>query len=97
MDASVIRFYRGLHMPHLLWIVELADADETHSIRRARLYGEVLIDPTSEPDNSDFVALHLPRRFMRMGPQETDSAPALKNAFRIPHETVPWGPLFGMK
>ncbi len=93
MDASrgiggpLILSYRLLHLPRHVWVTEWTTLDLwDRPVGQKRILGEVLVDPTSNPYNLDFLALHAPGILYFMNPDERDATPALRRPLEIPND-----------
>jgi len=90
---SLILNYRFLHLPKYVWITEWTTLDLWPNSQNQKLiYGEVLIDPTSNPRNLDFLALHIPGMFYSMNPEERDAGMPRRQPTDIPNDT-PYAPV----
>jgi hypothetical protein len=68
-EAAVGEWYRGSMFTRYLWVTEVADRGAIFSSPRdeARIIADVTIDPSSTPKGLDFLTLHVPHLFCRLG------------------------------
>lgn len=64
-DAIVVRAYREARLPRYVWVVEAIDrterdTDSTSPFGPKCVYGEIVIDATSDPKEPNIVALRVP-------------------------------------
>lgn len=60
MSEFVAMFYQGKPMPKWIWVFELSTAALMNTVRLddLRIRGELILDATSNPWPTDFVAFH---------------------------------------
>ena len=88
MTKPLITKYRYLHLPKYLWMTEWTTLQLWgRPIEQKRILGEVLIDPTSNPNNLDFLAFHVPGKLYFMHPEERDATVGLSRPVDIPNDT----------
>ncbi|MDP2743822.1 MAG: hypothetical protein Q8P00_02000, partial [Dehalococcoidia bacterium] len=84
MSESLVFRYRLLHLPKYVWVTEWTTLELwDRPTADKRILGEVLVDPTSNPYNLDFLALHVPNLFYFMNPDERDAQSALRRPLEI--------------
>lgn len=61
MHQEVQKYYRLKSLPKRIWVTEISLLDRYNGVNRGSLarVGEVLIDPTGEPNDGPFLSIHL--------------------------------------
>ena len=81
LNEELSRYFRGHQYPKYIWIIELSDARQRVGARPEdlRVFADITIDPTSDPEDMDFLTMHIPGLFMRMFPWDQDELSAIEN------------------
>ncbi len=71
MAEALIRWYRGELLSRYVWVVEVGEKTFRAEKKpdEIKIFGEVLIDSTSNVLNNDFLAIHLPHHIVMMNPK----------------------------
>jgi hypothetical protein len=87
MSEHLIFRYKLLHLPKYVWITEWTTLELwNRPTAEKRILGEVLVDPTSNPYNLDFLSLHTPNMLFFMNPDEREASSALRRPLEIPND-----------
>lgn len=96
LSSELAELYRGHLLSRYVWVTELyAPHPDGTAMKDLRIMAEVLFEPTSALEDSDFVAMHLPGKFFSM-PPDKHGPTAFRRALRNPtavKDDMPYRPL----